>query len=68
MAEKRVDGHAVVQFERLYHELSAHVSTVFLVVPRDGVRSRFVPVKQPGDLAAVQPLLRALLQTSPAGV
>ena len=50
VVEKRVDGEAVVQFERLYHELSAHVETTFLVVPRDGPRGRFLPVKEPEDL------------------
>ena len=68
VAEKRVDGQAVVQFERLYHELSAHVPTTYLVVPRHGAGSRFLPVKEPADLAEVQPLLRALLETLPAGV
>ena len=65
VAEKRVDGQAAIQFERLYHELSAHVSTTFLVVPRQGVRGRFLPVKEPADLAEVQPLLREMLATSP---
>ena len=65
VAEKRVEGQAVVQFERLYHELSAHVPTTFLVVPRQGARSRFLPVKEPADLAALQPLLRELLATPP---
>jgi len=65
VAEKSVEGQAVVQFERLYHELSAHVSTTFLVVPRQGARGRFLPVKEPADLADMQPLLRELLATSP---
>lgn len=67
VAEKRVDGQAVVQFERLYHELSAHVPTTFLVVPRQGARGRFLPVKEPADLAEVQPLLREMLAASLAG-
>ena len=65
VAEKRVDGQAAIQFERLYHELSAHVSTTFLVVPRQGARGRFLPVKEPADLAEVQPLLREMLATPP---
>ncbi len=64
VAEKQVDGQAVVQFERVYHELSAHVPTTFLVVPRQGARGRFLPVKEADDLAAVQPLLREMLATS----
>ncbi len=61
VAEKRVEDQAVVQFERLYHELSAHVSTMFLVCPRDGARGRFLPVKEPEDLVEIEPLLRELL-------
>ena len=47
VVEKSVDGEPVIQFERLYHELSAHVATTFLVVPRSGPRGRFLPVKEP---------------------
>ena len=61
VVEKTVDDRIAVQFERLYHELSAHVPTTFLVVPRHGQRGRFLPVKEPGDLADVQPLLREML-------
>ena len=53
VTEKRVDGESAVQFERLYHELSAHVPTTFLVVPRHGPRGRFLPVKEPADLGEV---------------
>ncbi len=60
-AEKRVDDEPVVQFERLYHELSAQVPTTYLVVPRSGPGGRFLPVKEPADLPRVQPLLRELL-------
>lgn len=67
LTEKQVEGQPVVQFERLYHELSAHVPTTFLVVPRDGPGGRFLPVKEPGDMEAVTPSLRALLSTPPAG-
>ena len=63
MAEKRVEDQAVVQFERLYHELSAFVPTTFLVVPRHGPRGRFLPVKEPADLPAMQSLLREMLAT-----
>jgi UTP--glucose-1-phosphate uridylyltransferase len=61
VVEKTVDGQAVVQFERLYHELSAHVETTFLVVPRDGPEGRFLPIKEPSDLEHARPLLRALV-------
>ena len=61
--EDRRRSQPAVQFERLYHELSAHVPTTFLVVPRHGPRGRFLPVKEPADLAEVQPLLREMLAT-----
>ncbi len=67
VVEKQVDEELAVQFERLYHELSAHVPTTYLVVPRHGPRGRFLPVKEPSDLDAVQPLLRGLLAASLAG-
>ncbi|MEO5634202.1 UTP--glucose-1-phosphate uridylyltransferase [Gaiella sp.] len=66
VVEKSVDGERVVQFERLYHELSAHVRTTYIVVPRAGPRGRFLPVKQPSDLEEIQPLLHETLAASPA--
>jgi UTP--glucose-1-phosphate uridylyltransferase len=68
VTEKQVEGQTVVQFERMYHELSAHVSTTFLVVPRHGARGRFLPVKEPADLAEAQPLLREMLAAPSAGL
>jgi UTP--glucose-1-phosphate uridylyltransferase len=62
--QKEVDGRAAVQLERIVSELSAFVPTTYLLVPRDGPRSRFVPVKTPEDLEAARPLLRELLATS----
>ena len=67
VVEKRVDGEPVIQFERLYHELSAHVATTYLVVPRSGPRGRFLPVKEPTDLDEMQPLLREMLAAPPSG-
>ena len=62
VVEKQVDGETAVQFERLYHELSAHLPTTFLVVPRRGPRGRFLPVKEPADLEEARPLLREMLE------
>jgi UTP--glucose-1-phosphate uridylyltransferase len=59
--EKEVDGRKAVQLERLVNELSAFLPTTFLLVPRHGPRSRFVPVKTPEDLERSRPLLRELL-------
>ncbi len=66
VAEKRVEGEPVIQFERLYHELSVHVPTTYLVVPRVGPRGRFLPVKEPADRERMQPLLRETLAAPPA--
>jgi UTP--glucose-1-phosphate uridylyltransferase len=62
--EKDVGGRTAIQLERLVNELSAFLPTTYLLVPRDGPRSRFVPVKTPEDLEHARPLLRELLATS----
>ena len=49
--EKKVDGRAAIQFERLVQELTAHLPSIFLEVPREGVASRFLPVKDYDELA-----------------
>jgi len=49
--EKKVDGAAVVQFERLLQEITAHLSATYLRVPRNGEKSRFLPVKDHDELA-----------------
>ena len=66
VVEKSVHGESAIQFERLYHELSAHVATTYLVVSRSGPRGRFLPVKQPTDLEEIEPQLRELLASAPA--
>ncbi len=43
--EKRVDGRPAIQFERLLQEITSALSTSYLEVPRDGLASRFIPVK-----------------------
>lgn len=48
--EKKVDGRPAVQFERLVGEMTTVLDTRFVRVPRDGVRSRFLPVKDPAEL------------------
>lgn len=62
--EKEAEGGKAVQLERLVNELSAFLPTTFLLVPRRGPRSRFVPVKTPEDLERSRPLLRELLAAS----
>jgi len=58
---KEVDGRAAVQLERVYHEISRHLPTTYLEVPRRGPRGRFLPIKTPRDLEAAQEDLRELL-------
>lgn len=49
--EKTVGGKPAIQFERLVQEITAHLPTLFLEVPREGVSSRFLPVKDHDELA-----------------
>ncbi len=48
--EKKVDGAPVVQFERLLQEITAHLKAGYLRVPRNGDKSRFLPVKDHDEL------------------
>ncbi|MBM4356651.1 MAG: UTP--glucose-1-phosphate uridylyltransferase [Deltaproteobacteria bacterium] len=56
--KKQVAGREAVQFERLLGELTMALDTHLLEVPRDGLASRFLPVKSHDDLAALASLLR----------
>ncbi len=49
--EKKVDGKPAVQFERLLQELTAAMDAAYVTVPRDGILSRFLPVKDFDELA-----------------
>ncbi|MCA9520632.1 MAG: UTP--glucose-1-phosphate uridylyltransferase [Myxococcales bacterium] len=60
--EKEVDGTIVVQFERLVGELTAHVPTQCVLVPREGVESRFLPVKKPHELDAARSFFSRVLR------
>lgn len=57
---KNVGGRAAIQFEHLVGQVTAFLDAHYLVVPREGVESRFLPVKRPDDLAELQPLLRSI--------
>ncbi|MDD5306719.1 MAG: UTP--glucose-1-phosphate uridylyltransferase [Deltaproteobacteria bacterium] len=59
--QKNVDGRPAIQFERLVGQLADHVPTEFVLVPRDGAESRFVPIKLPSDLTTLAAPLRAVL-------
>lgn len=60
---KEVAGRTVIQFERLIGELAAFETTLLLGVPREGPRSRFLPVKTPADLAAMRDAITAVADT-----
>ncbi len=49
--EKKVDGRTAIQFERLIQEITAYWPTTYVEVPREGVASRFLPVKDTDELA-----------------
>jgi UTP--glucose-1-phosphate uridylyltransferase len=51
VVEMKADGKPVVQFERLIGEVTSHLDTRFVRLPRDGADSRFLPVKDNDELA-----------------
>lgn len=55
--EKRVDGSAVIQFERLAGELTSWLDARYLRVPRGGTAGRFLPVKDPAELERRRPTI-----------
>ena len=57
-ADKKVDGHDVVQFERLMGEITAFEDAAFLEVSRSGTNGRFWPIKTPEDLKGLEKPLR----------
>lgn len=59
--QKEVDGRPAVQFERLVGQLTAFLPSAFLRVARSGEDGRFQPAKDPDELEARRPAIRALL-------
>ena len=59
--EKEIEGRVAVQYERLVGQLTAHLETRFLVVPRRGPEARFAPIKRPADLDTHKELVEAAL-------
>lgn len=57
---KSVDDTPVVQFERLIGEVTSWLDTRFVRVPREGDRSRFLPVKDHEELARRRPEIEAV--------
>jgi len=58
--EKKVDGRRAVQFERLLGEITVGLSARFVRVPREGIHSRFLPVKDTAELERRQPEIEAI--------
>jgi UTP--glucose-1-phosphate uridylyltransferase len=59
--KKQVDGREAIQFERLVGQLTEHFGVTWLLVPREGERSRFLPIKVPADLEAGAAALESVL-------
>ncbi len=58
---KQVDGAPAIQFERLVGELTALLPSRFVEVPRTGGDGRFLPAKDPEELARNQAEIEAVL-------
>lgn len=58
---KEVERRPAVQFERLVGQLTAFLPSAFLRVERSGEDGRFQPAKDPEELEARRPAIRALL-------
>jgi len=58
--QKTVEGTPVVQSERLLQEMTAHLDALYVRVPRTGLASRFLPVKDLKELASRGPFLQEL--------
>lgn len=61
--EKKVGSRTAVQFERLLQELTAAMPAAYVRVPREGVTSRFLPVKDGGELEKRRSDIRAVATT-----
>lgn len=58
--KKNVEGRTAIQYERLINEVTFHLETQYVRVPRTGVESRFFPVKDHEELGRRQPDIEAL--------
>lgn len=59
--EKKSEGKVALQFERLLGEITASIEPDFVRVPREGGRSRFLPVKDVPELERRRPEIEAAL-------
>jgi len=60
--EKTVDGRPAVQFERLVGELTSWLDSRFVLVPREGAASRFLPAKSWDELERSRSQIAARLE------
>ncbi len=60
--EKAVEGRTAVQFERLVGELTAFLRSRFVEVEREGDDGRFLPAKDPDELARRLPMIQRITE------
>jgi UTP--glucose-1-phosphate uridylyltransferase len=63
VVQKKVEGKTAIQFERIVNEVTSHLDTVYLRVPRTGPESRFLPVKDNEELARRQAEIEAVVRS-----
>jgi UTP--glucose-1-phosphate uridylyltransferase len=62
IVHKKVGSAEVVQFERLVGEVTSHLETRFVLVPRSGSESRFLPCKDHDELNLRRAEIRAVAE------
>ncbi len=65
--DKTVDGRPAVQFERLVGELTSWLDSAYLLVPRSGPESRFIPAKDHAELERNRGAIEGRLASLRAG-
>lgn len=60
--KKKVEGKTAIQYERLINEVTFHLPTQYVRVPRTGVESRFFPVKDHDELSRRKSDIEALAE------
>jgi UTP--glucose-1-phosphate uridylyltransferase len=61
--EKKAEDRTAVQIEHLIGELTAHLPTNYLKIPREGSQSRFLPIKTPNDLITMKPAIDTIYES-----
>ncbi|HMJ10317.1 MAG TPA: UTP--glucose-1-phosphate uridylyltransferase [Polyangiaceae bacterium] len=62
IVQKKIGDAPVIQFERLVNEVTSHLAARFILVPRSGSESRFLPVKDNEELEARRSEIRAVAE------